>query len=159
MFKMEEIKELIELIDESKTIKEFVYQTEEGKVKVKREGKDKKVETLVVPQEAVQAPPVQAPSVQADAPVEEIVEEKEEHNYYEIVSPMVGTFYAAPSPEDAPYVQVGDQVQPSTVVCIVEAMKLFNEIEAEVSGEIVEVLVEDGQLVEYGQPLFYVKER
>ena len=72
---------------------------------------------------------------------------------------MVGTFYAAPSPEDAPYVQVGDQVQPSTVVCIVEAMKLFNEIEAEVSGEIVEVLVEDGQLVEYGQPLFYVKER
>lgn len=156
MFKMEEIKELIELIDQSHTIKEFVYQTEEGKVKVKREGKDKKVETIVVPQEAVQVP-----SVQAAAPTEEesAEEKEEEHDYYEIVSPMVGTFYAAPSPEDAPYVQAGDNVQPSTVVCIVEAMKLFNEIEAEVSGEIVEVLVEDGQLVEYGQPLFYVKER
>lgn len=158
MFKMEEIKELIQLIDESQTIEEFVYKTADGKIKVKRESADKKVETIVVPQETVNVASTQTTT---PAPVQkEIVEEQVTTNdYYEIVSPMVGTFYAAPSPEDSPYVQVGDTVQPTTVVCIVEAMKLFNEIEAEVSGEIVEVLVEDGQLVEYGQPLFYVKER
>ena len=70
---------------------------------------------------------------------------------------MVGTFYQAPSPESDPYVKVGTHIEPDTIVCIVEAMKLFNEIEADVEGEIVEVLVEDGQLVEYGQPLFLVK--
>lgn len=70
---------------------------------------------------------------------------------------MVGTFYQAPSPDAAPYVKVGDKVGEETIVCIVEAMKLFNEIEAEIKGEIVEVLVKDGQLVEYGQPLFLVK--
>lgn len=70
---------------------------------------------------------------------------------------MVGTFYQAPNPEAAPYVKVGDKVGEESIVCIVEAMKLFNEIEAEVKGEIVEILVKDGQLVEYGQPLFLVK--
>lgn len=70
---------------------------------------------------------------------------------------MVGTFYEAPNPESDPYVKEGDKVSPDTVVCIVEAMKLMNELEAEVSGEIVEVLVENGELVEYGQPLFLVK--
>ena len=70
---------------------------------------------------------------------------------------MVGTFYASPSPDQAAYVQEGDKVGENSVVCIVEAMKLFNEIEAEVKGEIVEVLVDNGQLVEYGQPLFLVK--
>ncbi|MDM5331649.1 acetyl-CoA carboxylase biotin carboxyl carrier protein [Neobacillus sp. CF12] len=75
-----------------------------------------------------------------------------------IVSPMVGTYYKAPSVDSSPYVKIGDKVEKSTVVCIVEAMKLFNEIEAEMDGEIVEVLVENGQLVEYGQPLFLVKQ-
>ena len=70
---------------------------------------------------------------------------------------MVGTFYASSSPDTAPYVKAGDKVTGDSIVCIVEAMKLFNEIEAEVSGEIVEVLVKDGDLVEYGQALFLVK--
>lgn len=70
---------------------------------------------------------------------------------------MVGTFYASPSPDAEAYVKKGDKVKEDSVVCIVEAMKLFNEIEAEVNGEIVEILVENGQLVEYGQPLFLVK--
>lgn len=70
---------------------------------------------------------------------------------------MVGTFYRKPNPDAEPYVKVGDKVNSDTIVCIVEAMKLFNEIEAEVEGEIVEILVEDGQLVEFGQPLFLVK--
>lgn len=76
---------------------------------------------------------------------------------HQIVAPMVGTFYQAPAPDAEPYVQVGDRVDENTVVCIVEAMKLMNEIEAEVTGEVVKVLVENGQLVEYGQPLFLVK--
>ena len=72
---------------------------------------------------------------------------------------MVGTFYHAASPESDPFVSVGDKVKEKTVVCIVEAMKLMNDIEAEIKGEIVEMLVENGQLVEYGQPLFLVKTR
>ncbi|BFT74184.1 acetyl-CoA carboxylase biotin carboxyl carrier protein [Paenibacillus sp. P36] len=74
-----------------------------------------------------------------------------------IVSPMVGTFYHAPSPDKPAFVKVGEQVKERTVVCILEAMKLMNEIEAECAGEIVQILVENGQLVEYGQPMFLVK--
>ncbi len=78
-------------------------------------------------------------------------------NLHKITSPMVGTFYQSPSPDQDVYVKVGSKVSEGSIVCIVEAMKLFNEIEAEVNGEIVEILVKDGQLVEYGQPLFLVK--
>lgn len=70
---------------------------------------------------------------------------------------MVGTFYAAATPDAAPFVSRGAKVNDKTIVCIIEAMKLMNQIEAEVSGEIVDILVENGQLVEYGQPLFLVK--
>ncbi len=76
-----------------------------------------------------------------------------------IPSPMVGTFYAAPDPESPPYVKVGDHVGPETTVCIVEAMKVFNQIPAEVSGRIEAVLVENGESVEFGQPLFRVNTR
>ena len=76
-------------------------------------------------------------------------------NLHKITSPMVGTFYS--SPDTPPYVSVGDRVSKDSIVCIVEAMKLFNEIDADVEGEIVEILVNNGQLVEYGQPLFLVK--
>ncbi len=75
----------------------------------------------------------------------------------EIRSPMVGTFYAAPDPDSAPYVKVGDRVGPATVVCVLEAMKVFSEIKAEVSGAIDRVLVKNGDAVEYGQPLFLVR--
>ena len=80
-----------------------------------------------------------------------------ETNLHKITSPMVGTFYHSPSPDMDPYVKVGSKVSNDSIVCIVEAMKLFNEIEAEVNGEIVEILVKNGQLVEFGQPLFLVK--
>ena len=70
---------------------------------------------------------------------------------------MVGTFYKSPSPDEKAYVQVGDKVTNESTVCILEAMKLFNEIQAETTGEIIEILVEDGQMVENGQPLFKVK--
>ena len=75
----------------------------------------------------------------------------------EIVSPMVGTFYQAMSPEAPPYVKVGDAVKPETVVCIIEAMKVMNEIKAEIAGVVAEVLVENGKPVQFGQPLFRLK--
>lgn len=84
-------------------------------------------------------------------------EETEEAGFSPIVSPMVGTFYRSPSPDSPPYVEVGDEVASGKVVCIVEAMKLFNEIESEVKGNVVKILVENGQPVEYGQKLFLIK--
>jgi acetyl-CoA carboxylase biotin carboxyl carrier protein len=82
---------------------------------------------------------------------------EEEEGLIAITSPMVGTFYRSPSPEAAPFVQEGDEVEPGKIVCIIEAMKLFNEIEAEVRGKIVKVLAENGKPVEYGQKLFLIK--
>lgn len=85
-------------------------------------------------------------------------EPKQEENLVEVVSPMVGTFYAAPSPDSPPYVKVGDKVEKGQTLCIVEAMKLMNEIKAEVSGVIAEILVDNAEPVEYGQPLFLIKQ-
>lgn len=168
MLKVQEIREIIKLIDHS-SIDEFIYESEGTKVKLKKNGVQVTTET-VVPQPKPAAPAVETPaSVEVNpAPVAPTakeakadVEVKEsavnDASLHQITSPMVGTFYQSSSPDTPAYVQVGDKVTEDGVVCIVEAMKLFNEIEAEVSGEIVEILVKDGQLVEYGQPLFLVK--
>ena len=80
-----------------------------------------------------------------------------EVDFQEIRSPMVGTFYASPDPDSPPFVQVGSNVGPSTVVCVLEAMKVFSEIKAETSGTVERILVRDGEAVEYGQPLFLVR--
>ena len=93
--------------------------------------------------------PVAAPEAAA---IEETSEEVEEETY--ITSPIVGTFYSAPSPEAKAFVKVGDRVKAGEAVCILEAMKLMNEIESDYDGTIAEILVENGQAVEYGQPLF-----
>ena len=82
----------------------------------------------------------------------------EDEDLYIVKSPMVGTFYTSPSPDKAPFVSVGDTVKTSSILCIIEAMKLMNEIESEVSGTIKEILVKNGEMVEYGQPLFKIKE-
>ncbi len=82
---------------------------------------------------------------------------QQQENLVEIKSPIVGTFYATPGPDSGPYVEVGSHINPQTVVCIIEAMKVMNEIKAETSGTIVEILVTSGQVVEYGQVLFKVK--
>jgi acetyl-CoA carboxylase biotin carboxyl carrier protein len=101
------------------------------------------------PAAAAPAPAAEAPSAAASA-------KADDDAFAVIKSPMVGTFYAAPDPDSSPYVKVGDHVGPETTVCIVEAMKVFNQIPAEVSGRIVAVLAENGQSVEFGQPLFKV---
>ncbi len=102
---------------------------------------------------AISAPPQQAP-VAVSAPAEVAAPAADGK---EIVSPMVGTFYAASSPDSPPYVQVGQDVMQDTVVCIIEAMKVMNEIKAEVAGTITEVLAENGKPVQYGQALFRLK--
>lgn len=102
------------------------------------------------PPAASPAPP--APAAVGAAPVAPPGTER----LVEINSPMVGTFYRSPNPDDPPYVDVGDRIRVGQAVCIIEAMKLMNELEAEVSGEIVEILVQNGEPVEYGQPLMRV---
>ena len=97
--------------------------------------------------------PVEAVAPVAAAPAPAV---EEDSKYITITSPMIGTFYRKPSPDKPLFVEVGDSVQEDSVVCVIEAMKLFNEIESEVSGKIVKILVEDSTPVEFGQPLFLV---
>jgi len=163
--KIQEVRELIKLIDQS-SIHEFEYELDGTKISLKKQGNEIQAvpmpvqhqEKAVFTQPAeVETKPAAEPAKQAEAAAEKPKEEKHDENLHKIESPMVGTFYTSPSPEADVYVQVGDKVKSDTVVCIVEAMKLFNEIEADVNGEIVEILVDNGELVEYGQPLFLVK--
>ncbi|WP_181350064.1 acetyl-CoA carboxylase biotin carboxyl carrier protein [Thalassobacillus sp. CUG 92003] len=169
MLKVQEIRELIKLIDQSQ-IEEFAYETNGTKVSMKKQN-GKVVTEAPVQTEAPSVPQAANESSHSGQTVKETTAQEEENNQEapdqgseaapaydkEVTSPMVGTFYQASSPENDPFVQIGDKVKTDSVVCIVEAMKLFNEIEAEVSGEVVEILVEDGELVEYGQPLFRIK--
>ena len=171
-FKPYEIRELIRLIDESQ-IDEFELEFEGNKIYMKKSGENNGVSTPLMtsepaaePASAQVAPPPKAvvpeavtvPEDQAvKEPAPQTAADEDDPTLHKIVSPMVGTFYRAPAPDADPYVKEGDNIQKDTIVCIVEAMKLMNEIEAEVNGTIVKVLVENGQLVEYGQPLFLVK--
>jgi acetyl-CoA carboxylase biotin carboxyl carrier protein len=102
-------------------------------------------------------PPPASGEAEAEKPSEAPAKEKPEENYLQIKSPMVGTFYRSASPEKPPYAEVGQKVKSGDVVCIIEAMKLFNEIESEVSGTIVKVMVDNEQPVEYDQVLFLVE--
>lgn len=153
--KFEDIKKLVDLIDASKTLTELNLEQDEYKIVIKKEKEIVQAplqSVYEVPQVSQQVTSQQQPNVQSTEQSDGNIETGQTIN-----APMVGTFYKSPSPESAPYVSVGDKVNPDSTVCILEAMKLFNEIQAEISGEIVEVLVEDGQMVEYGQPLFKVK--
>ncbi|NPA12631.1 MAG: acetyl-CoA carboxylase biotin carboxyl carrier protein [Aquificae bacterium] len=143
---------IFEIIDRIKgtKIEEVEFETKEGKVKIKQ---------YVGPQKEIVAPAV--PS----QPVVEIKNEtvapqqntEESNKYHVIKSPLVGTFYRAPSPGAPPFVEEGDTVSKGQVLCIIEALKVMNEIESDVNGRIVKILVENGQPVEYGQELFYIE--
>ncbi|MTT32684.1 acetyl-CoA carboxylase biotin carboxyl carrier protein [Terrilactibacillus sp. BCM23-1] len=161
MLKIEDIRELIKVIDDS-SINEFEYEEEGTKISLRKQIEGA-TQVVQVPSQSVPAlnPVHTEPSTQeientaSTSQVEDTVDQAKLHT---IESPMVGTFYASSNPDSEAFVQKGSKVNKDTVVCIVEAMKLFNEIEADVKGEIVDVLVENGQLVEFGQPLFVVKE-
>ena len=142
---LDKIKKVIDLINEN-DLTEFSYE-EHNKYKIcLKKGSD--VPAVIAAPASVAAPAVPASAPAALASGEEVIE-----------SPLVGTFYAKPSPEAPTFINVGDAVSDDTVVCIVEAMKVMNEITAGLSGTITEILVEDAQPVEYGQPLFKVKKK
>ena len=154
-----ELKELIEFLIE-KDIAEFELERGDVKVKIKRAGEH----TVVYAHGELPRPvagPVpelrQAPGAVSSAPPAVPVEPAPEEDLHIVKSPIVGTFYEAPSPGAPPFVKVGDTVEVGQVLCIVEAMKLLNEIESDVAGEIVKKLGSNGQPIEYGQELFAIR--
>jgi len=152
-----ELKELIEFLIE-KDIAEFELERGDVKVKIKRAGEHTFVHSQAEPRFYAVPPapsPAVAPPIASPAPPPAVsVPEEILHG---VKSPIVGTFYEAPSPGAPPFVKVGDIVEVGQVLCIVEAMKLLNEIESDVAGEIVKKLATNGQPIEYGQELFSVR--
>ena len=156
---LKDIQNLIKFVAKSGA-SEVKLEMEDVKITIKTGSE--KTETTILQQAPMGIP--QIPSVQpttiTNIPAESVdssaASKDDDAKYIKITSPIIGTFYRKPSPDKPVFVEVGDNVVPDTVVCIVEAMKLFNEIESEVSGKIVKVLVEDGMPVEFGQPLFLV---
>ena len=155
-----QIQELIKMVNES-NIGEVSIEQKDFSITIKQ--KEQNVQMVAAPMQAPfynQMPQAQAqPQAQAPAPAAAAPAKSEAapSNTITIKSPMIGTFYRRPSPDKPNFVEVGDEVSPGKVVCIIEAMKLFNEIESEVKGKIVKVLVEDASPVEYDQPLFLVE--
>lgn len=144
VFDMRKVRKLIELMKEH-DLTEIDLKQADSAVRIKRGGE-------VVSYSAPVAPPPASPA----APPAASSESAEDARMVVVKSPMVGTFYQASSPESPPFVKVGDRIGPEKTVCIVEAMKVFNEIPAGVSGQVVAVLVENGAPVEFGQPLIKV---
>ena len=158
--KLSEIQELIKFVVKSGA-SEVTYEIKGLKLTIKTPGKNGGEQQMVVHQAPIQAqPPTHIPS-------EPVAEKKasdkkkeavaDDSKYITIKSPMIGTFYRSSSPDKPPFANVGDEIKKEQTICIIEAMKLFNEIESEFSGKIVKVLVEDASPVEYDQPLFLIQ--
>jgi acetyl-CoA carboxylase biotin carboxyl carrier protein len=158
-----QIQELIKLVNDS-NIGEVTIEQKEFRLTIKQ--KEEQITQMVAGQfqapfysqpvapQQLSAPTQSAPALTADKPKQE---SPTPSNTITIKSPMIGTFYRRPSPDKPNFVEIGDEVSPGKVVCIIEAMKLFNEIESEVKGKIVKMLVDDASPVEYDQPLFLVE--
>jgi acetyl-CoA carboxylase biotin carboxyl carrier protein len=171
MMNQKEIQDLIKFVSKS-GVTEVEIEEKDFKITIKSETKQSKEEKMVYVQQqpmVQQMPQQQAPAqqqqqqpAQAPAPAantggdDQAAASSSDDNYITVKSPMIGTFYRSSSPDKPVFVEVGDNVKKGDTVCIIEAMKLFNEIESEVSGKIVKVLVDDATPVEYDQPLFLV---
>ena len=164
--KLSEIQDLIKFVAKS-GVNEVDLETKDIKINIKAKGKGGDVQQVVVAQPAAQPvavpPPAAAPAPAAPAPKKAAKQakdapaaEEDDSKYITVKSPMIGTFYRSSSPDKPAFVNVGDDIAEGKVVCIIEAMKLFNEIESEVKGKIVKILVDDATPVEYDQPLFLV---
>lgn len=169
---LNEIQDLIKFVAKS-GVCEVEIEQKDFKITIKSEGpkskKKKEEQTFVIPQGMMpqmqapqpvqQAPAPQPQQQQAPAPAQDNANDapaEDDSKYVTIKSPMIGTFYRSSSPDKPPFVSVGDSIKEGDVICIVEAMKLFNEIESEITGKIVKVLADDASPVEYDQPLFLV---
>ena len=158
IFDVRKIRRLVELMKEH-DLTEIDIQQGEVRIQLRRAG-TAAGPGVILPGPGFRSEAFPPATAGPSRPAAESLPESAADNHLAIIkSPMVGTFYAAPDPDSTPYVKVGDHVGPETTVCIVEAMKVFNQIPAEVSGKILTVLVENGELVEYGQPLFKVDTR
>jgi acetyl-CoA carboxylase biotin carboxyl carrier protein len=161
---MEELRELIALLRDN-GLAELELEREDFRVRLRREGvsvSGDHAQHVAAPAPAQAPPPAPHPTASAASqPVhpgaQATTAASEDQNLHIIPSPIVGTFYRSASPTSDPFVKIGSNVAPESVVCIIEAMKLMNEIQAEASGEVVKIYVENGQPVEYGQPLFGIK--
>lgn len=153
---LKDIRRIVELMDQH-GLTEFKLEQDETKLELKKGGG---IDVSVMQQLLASQIPAQPAPVYAAAPVAggapEAAAAEPAFKGKEIVSPMVGTFYLASAPDAEPFVKVGSKIKPDSTVCIVEAMKFMNEIKSEISGEIVEILVENGTPVQYGEPLFRV---
>jgi len=153
--KPKEIQDLIDFIAKS-GLQEVNIETEEFKLKVRKNAEAKTITANPIIASAPSPPPVVAAAPATNQVDEAPVSPAGSNNHVTVKSPMIGTFYRSASPEAEPFVKVGDQISSGDTVCIVEAMKLFNEIESEISGTIVKVLVDNATPVEYDQDLFLV---
>ncbi|MBA4265438.1 MAG: acetyl-CoA carboxylase biotin carboxyl carrier protein subunit [Comamonadaceae bacterium] len=150
---LRKLKTLIDLVSES-NVSELEITEAEGKVRIVKSvpvGSAAPVTYTMAPA------PASAPSAQVQAPVVETVAAPAQPEGHTVKSPMVGTFYRASSPGAKPFVEIGDAIKEGETICIVEAMKILNEIEADKSGTVTQILVENGQAVEYGQPLYVIE--
>ena len=155
---MAELRELAELVD-AHGFTDFEFENEKIRVRLSKQITTPQIVQAVQPLTTHSVAPVQtAPKVETPHPgAKAETEASADEDLFKITSPIVGTFYSSPAPDKPAYVSVGDKVNESTTVCIVEAMKLMNEIQAETTGEVVKIYVENGQAVEYGQPLFGIR--
>jgi len=156
---IKEIKELIEVVSQH-GITDLEVERSGVRVRIRKEGQPVVV-SPAGPANSTYAfptgyPPAAAPAV-TGAAVPATSNENEDEGLLHVRSPIVGTFYRAPNPDAEPFVKAGDTVEPGRILCIIEAMKLMNEIEAEVSGEVVKIYVENGEPVEFGQALFGIR--
>ena len=149
---LDEIKSILQLMEANKLV-EFEYEDDGRRLKLRRA--EDRVVTTAVPMAVPSAVPMAAAAAPAAAAA--AAPEARPANLTEFKSPLVGTFYRSAKPDSDPFCNVGDEVGPEKVLCIIEAMKVMNEIKAEMEGTIQEILVSNGEAVEYGQPLFLVK--
>ncbi len=133
-------------------ITEFQYEKDGEKIKIRRGG-------LSPLPESPNTKPAAGPEVNKKSISDEDSSVADDYRLFTLTSPIVGTFYRSPSPDDPPFVEIGSEVRKGQVLCIIEAMKLMNEIESEVDGTVRRVLVENGQPVEYGEPLFLIEHK
>ena len=157
---LNEIQDLIKFVAKS-NVSEIELESKGFKLIIKNKNAETQYVTSAPVQQVYQSAPAPAPVAQAApaaapaAPVE-VAAPKANSKYITVKSPMIGTYYTKPSPDKPEFVKVGDDVKTGSVLCVIEAMKLFNEIESEISGKIVEILVKDSSPVEYDQPLFVI---
>jgi len=149
---LDEIKSILQLMEANKLV-EFEYEDDGRRLKLRR------AEDRPAPPAHPLPLPVAAPAAAAPAPAAPAAEAARPANVTEFKSPLVGTFYRSAKPDSDPFVNVGDEVGPEKVLCIIEAMKVMNEIKAEVSGVVRDILVKNGQAVEFGEPMFLIEKK